>query len=370
MACRNEAPTGADTASSPIDSISVQPFGEAPDGAVQLYTLKNRNGMTVKISTLGGIITEISVPDRDSNLADVTLGFDNLGDYLHGHPYFGAIIGRYGNRIAEGRFTLEGQTYQLPTNNGPNSLHGGDKGFDKVIWEGREMRTDTSVGVVLTYRSPAGEMGYPGNLDAEVTYQLTADNAIRIDYRATTDSTTVVNLTNHAYFNLNGAGEGSILDHELMIAADSITPVDETLIPTGERMAVAGTPFDFRQPTAIGTRIDDTTNVQIARGGGYDHNYILTRDGEGLARVATVYAPKSGRFLEVFTTEPGLQFYSGNFLDGTIIGKEGKNYDFRYGLCLETQHFPDSPNQPSFPSTVLRPGDTYRSTTVYRFSTK
>ena len=371
-ACNSE-PRSADPATEQAGEttlrISTQPFGETEEGPVTKYTLENTRGMQVSVINQGGIITEIMVPDKDGNMADVVLGFDSLSGYLGDYPYFGAFIGRYGNRIAGGKFELDGEQYTLPVNNGPNSLHGGLKGFDKKYWTATPIEEGDRVGVRLTGTSPDGEEGYPGTLTVTVDYWLNDDNALTLDYTAETDQATPVNLTNHTYFNLRGAGSGDILGHELMIAADQFTPVDETLIPTGELASVEGTPFDFREPTPIGERIDADTE-QIRFGGGYDHNFVLNGSGEGLRQIATVYEPQSGRTLEVETTEPGVQFYSGNFLDGSNIGKGGQPYELRTGFCLETQHFPDSPNQPDFPSTILEPGETYRSTTVYRFGVR
>ena len=342
------------------------PFGKTRDGkAVEIYTLTNAHGLEMRVITYGGIITSLKVPDRAGHLDDVVLGFDTLDGYLKDSPYFGAIVGRYGNRIAKGQFTLNGATYKLATNNGPNHLHGGVKGFDKVIWNGVPGDSADGVSVTLTRTSPDGEEGYPGNLQASVRYTLTDKNELAIDYRATTDKATPVNLTQHSYFNL-AADSGDILGHELTIHASRYTPVDTTLIPTGELAPVQGTPFDFQKATAIGARIA-TDDAQLKNGGGYDHNWALDRGGSGLQPAARLVDPKSGRTLDVATTEPGLQFYSGNFLDGSITGKGGRVYKRRTGLCLETQHFPDSPNHPSFPSTILQPGQTYSSKTVFTF---
>ena len=344
-----------------------QPFGKTADGqAVDLYTLTNPNGLEAAITNYGGIVVRLKTPDRNGQLADVVLGFDTLDDYLKGHPYFGAIIGRYGNRIAKGRFQLNGVEYKLAVNNGENHLHGGLKGFDKVVWNARDVSTAEAPALELTYTSKDGEEGYPGTLHVTVVYTLTPANELKIDYAATTDKDTIVNLTNHSYFNLAGQGEGDILGHELMINASRFTPVDAGLIPTGELRSVEGTPFDFRKPVAIGARINQD-DQQLKYGNGYDHNFVLDRTGDGLVLAARVTEPKSGRVMEVYTTEPGIQFYSGNFLDGSNKGKGGKIYRRRYGFCLETQHFPDSPNKPNFPSTALRPGAKYQSTTVYRF---
>jgi len=350
-------------------SVTQQEFGKMPNGeSVQLFTLKNKNGIEISITNYGGIITALKTFDDKGLLADIALGFDTLERYLQPHPYFGAIIGRYGNRIGKARFTLDGVTYTLAKNNGENSLHGGNEGFDKKLWKARPEPGETAQTLVLEYTSPDGEEGYPGTLRTEVRYTLSDDDTLRIDYRATTDKKTVVNLTNHTYFNLAGQGNGDILNHEIEIRASRFTPVDAGLIPTGELRSVEGTPFDFRKPHRIGERID-SKDEQIRRGGGYDHNFVLDREGEGLSLAARVVEPVAGRALEVWTTEPGVQFYTGNFLDGTITGKGGKVYGRRSGFCLETQHFPDSPNQPSFPSTVLEPGQEYRSTTVWKFLT-
>jgi aldose 1-epimerase len=345
--------------------VTVSDFDE-----IQLFTLKNSKGMEVKVTNFGAIITSIKVPDRNGQFADVTLGYDDVAEYINAvdKPYFGAVVGRYGNRIAKGKFTIDGKEYSLPINNDPNSLHGGIIGFDKVVWDAETVGDN---GVKLTYLAKDMEQGYPGNLTATVTYTLTDDNEIVVDYHATTDKATPVNLTQHAYFNLKGEGEGAILDHELVINADRYTPVDETLIPTGELAPVAGTPFDFRQAKTIGRDIEQA-HEQLKFGGGYDHNWVLNREkGDGeLELAATLYEPKSGRMLEVLTTEPGVQFYCGNFLTGVLKGKSGKPYVHRGGLCLETQHYPDSPNQPNFPDTILKPGETYESKTVFKFSVK
>lgn len=354
--------------------IPVKSFGSLPDGReAHLYTLQNSHGFRADISDFGGVVVRLYVPDKSGNLADVALGFDNAAQYLKESPFFGALIGRYGNRIAHGKFTLDGKEYTLPLNDHPGdipcSLHGGTTGFDKQLWKAEPTTKDGNPALVLTYVSKDGEMGYPGTLTAEVTYCVTDKNELRIDYKATTDKATPVNLTNHTYFNLHGEGNGNILDHELMIAASNTTPVDAGLIPIGRFAPVAGTPFDFTTPHAIGERVN-ATNEQLKFGGGYDHNWVLDNQSGKLELAASLYEPKSGRYMEVLTTEPGLQFYCGNFLDGTRVGKSGKKYEFRSGLCLETQHYPDSPNEPNFPTTILRPGETLHSTTIYRFSTK
>jgi aldose 1-epimerase len=350
-----------------ISTISKEAFGQLPDGQqADLYTLTNANGMTVNITNYGGIITKLTAPDKNGQWADVVLGFDSLAPYLSGHPFFGALVGRYGNRIAKGKFKLNGQEYSLAINNGPNALHGGTKGFDKVIWKATEIKQDSVVGLQLEYTSKDMEEGYPGNLTVKVVYTLDNENALTIDYTATTDKPTVVNLTNHSYFNLTGL-KRDILDHEVTIASDSIVPVDTTLIPTGKLRAVEGTPFDFRKATKVGAGIDKVEDEQIKAGGGYDHCWVLKRSGDGLEKFATVNEPDSGRVMEVYTTEPGVQFYTGNFLDGKLTGK-GATYSKRFGLCLETEHYPDSPNQPQFPTTTLNPGETYKTTTKYKFS--
>jgi aldose 1-epimerase len=348
-------------------SVTKAVFGTTPDGeAVDVYTLTNPQGMEVRAITYGGIITSLRVPDRSGNLDDIALGFDNLEGYLKNPPFFGAIIGRYGNRIAKGQFTLDGKTYGLAINNPPNHLHGGVKGFDKVVWSAEPFTKDDAVGIVFTHTSQDGDEGYPGTLSLRVTYTLTAGNELEVDYEATSDKATPVNLTQHTYFNLAGEGSGDVLDHVVTIHASRFTPVDSTLIPTGELAPVEGTPLDFRTPTAIGARINDT-HQQIRYGNGYDHNFVMDRTGEGLVPAARVVEPTSGRVLEVSTTEPGMQFYTGNFLNG-LTGKSGHVYAQRTGFCLETQHFPDSPNKPEFPSTIVRPGETYRSKTVFAFS--
>ena len=357
----------ASTRSAP--SVSSEPWGRTAEGAVQRWTLTNGRGLRVKILTYGGILQSVEAPDRHGHRTNVTLGFNNLADYVAKSPYFGSITGRYANRIAKGQFTLDGKSYQLPINNSPNSLHGGTVGFDKHIWATTPFTRGGQVGLVMKFTSPDGDQGYPGKLQTVVTYTLTKANAIRIDYRATTDAPTVVNLTNHAYWNLAGEGSGTIEKHRLLIKASRYTPVDPTLIPTGAISSVRGTPMDFRRSTAIGDRIRDGFS-QLVIGRGYDHNWVLDRHGRGLQVAARVSDPRSGRQLTVLTTEPGLQFYSGNFLDGTLVGTSGRMYRQGDGLALETQHFPDSPNHSNFPSTVLRPNQTYQTTTVYQFGTR
>jgi len=342
-------------------TIAVKAFGEADGKAVSLYTLTNKNRMIVKITNYGAIVTSIETADKDGKLGDVTLGYDSLDGYLEKTPYFGAIVGRYGNRIAKGKFTLDGAEYQLATNDGENHLHGGVKGFDKVVWLAEEMKAKDRVGLKLIYVSKDGDEGYPGTLVATVTYSLTNDDELIVSYGAFTDKATVINLTSHSYFNL--AGEGDILGHELILVADNYTPVDATLIPTGEIKPVKGTPMGFVTAKAIGSRIGEVE-------GGYDHNYVLNNNDGKLALAAQLYDPTSGRAMDIYTTEPGIQFYSGNFLDGTIKGKGGRVYEKYSGLCLETQHFPDSPNKPEFPSVVLKPGQMYSHKTVHKFYTK
>ena len=363
--------TTQETESPMTPEITSADFGTTSAGEqATLYTLTNSHGVEAKITNFGGVVVSLKVPDRNDSLADVALGFDELEPYFEKSPYFGALVGRYGNRIAKGKFTLNGTEYTLAQNNGENHLHGGIKSFGRVLWQAEPLQTDSSANLVLRYTSADGEEGYPGRLDVTVEYALTNDNALRIDYRATTDAPTVVNLTNHSYFNLAGQDHGSILNHEVMINADQFVPVDSTLIPTGELAAVEGTPLDFTEPTRVGARIDDDDHPQIAYGMGYDHCWVLNKEGDAMTLAATVYEPGSGRFMEVMTTEPGVQFYSGNFLDGSLTGKDGAVYGKRSGLCLETQHFPDSPNQPNFPSTELNPGETYETTTIYKFSTR
>jgi aldose 1-epimerase len=347
--------------------ISKQEWGTTAEGPVDRYLLSNGRGMRVALLTYGGIVQSLEVPDRNGDPANVVLGFAELQGYLDNPgPFFGALIGRYGNRIAEGRFTLDGTAHQLPVNNGPNSLHGGTDGFDKRLWSATPLEQDGTVGLDLRYVSPDGDQGYPGTLTVDVRYTLTPEHELRIDYRAVTDAPTVVNLTNHSYFNLAGEGTGDVYRHQLRINASHFTPVDAGLIPTGRIVPVSGTPHDFRQATPVGSRLR-TGDTQLRYAGGYDHNWVLDRPGPGLAPAAQLTEPISGRTLSVHTTEPGLQFYSGNFLDGTLAGTSGRLYRQGDGLALETQHFPDSPNQPEFPSTVLRPGETYRSSTVLRF---
>ena len=338
-----------------------------PDGTdVRIFTLTNDRGMEVRVIWYGGIVVSVKVPDRDGRIGDVVVGHDGLDGYLTRSRFFGALVGRYGNRIGGARFTLDGRTYPLAANNGPNHLHGGVKGFDKVAWQGAVVTDPRGPSVAFTRTSPDGEEGYPGALAVRVSYTVTGDNALAIDYFATTDKPTHVNLTNHSYFNLSGEGAGDVLAHKVTIDADAYTPVDAGQIPTGEIAPVAGTPFDFTTETPIGARID-ADHEQIRIGSGYDHNFVLRRKAGGLAHAVRVVDPASGRTMDVSTTEPGVQFYTGNKLDGSYNGKSGHVYGKRSAFCLETQHFPDSPNKPSFPSTVLRPGQEYKSTTVYAF---
>ena len=350
---------------------NAQPFGTLEDGtAVDIYTLKNAKGVEARITNYGGIVVSLKAPDRNGNFADVVLGYDTLADYVKKNPYFGCLVGRYGNRIAKGKFTLDGKEYTLATNNGANHLHGGVKGFDKVVWAAKPLATKDGPALELRYVSKDGEEGYPGNLSVTAVYTLTEDNALRVDFTAKTDKPTICNLTHHSYFNLLDAGKSTILGHEVMIDADRFTPVDATLIPTGRLRPVKGTPLDFTKPAKIGARIN-SDDEQIKLGGGYDHNFVLNQKTPGeLTLAARVTEPTTGRVLEVYTTEPGLQFYTGNFLDGTITGKGGWVYQHRNAFCMEPQHFPDSPNQPNFPSVVLKPGQTYRNTIIYRFAVK
>ncbi|UCF42229.1 MAG: galactose mutarotase [Planctomycetota bacterium] len=344
-------------------SIEKQDFGKTPDGeSVDLYTLTNNNGLKAQIMTYGGIVTTLHVPDGDGQLGDIVSGYDTLDEYIKENPYFGALIGRCGNRIGKGKFTLNGVEYTLATNNGPNHLHGGIKGFDKVVWDAEPMETDEGPALKLNYLSKDGEEGYPGNLNCTVIYTLTNNDELKVSYEAETDKDTVVNLTHHSYFNLGGHHSGDILGHELMLNADNYTTVDEDLIPTGQIKPVKGTPMDFTKPMAVGARIDQVK-------GGYDHNFVLNSCDGSLALAASVYEPKTGRVMEISTTEPGIQFYSGNFLDGSLKGK-GAVYNKHNAFCLETQHFPDAPNKPDFPSIVLKPGEKYTHLTVHKFSAR
>jgi len=349
--------------------ITKQPFGTADGKSVEIYTLKNIHGVEARIMTYGGTLVSLNVPDKNGNFGDVVLGFDSLADYQTAKGYLGALIGRYGNRIAKGTFRLDGKEYKLAVNNGVNHLHGGVKGFDKVVWTASPSVHKDGLHLLLTYLSRDGEEGYPGNLNVTVEYVLTEKNELKILYAATTDKPTIVNLTNHSYFNLAGAGSNTILDHQLTLNADHFTPTDDGSIPTGELRSVKGTPFDFTKSTAIGARIDQD-DEQLKFGSGYDHNFVINKNGQALGLAATVYEVTSGRVMEVFTTQPGVQFYTGNFLDGSLKGKGGQNYPRRSGFCLETQHFPDSPNKPAFPSVILRPGETYTQTTIYKFSVR
>ncbi len=362
--------TGTPLMNAAEPSITSKSFGTTTNGKkVTLYTLSNSKGATATISNYGGIVTSLKIPDRNGNFSDIVLGFKTLSEYEAKSPYFGCLVGRYGNRIAAGKFTLDGKTYQLAINNKPNSLHGGLKGFDKVVWEATPLMTKQGPSLKLTYISKDGEEGYPGTLTVTATYTLTNKNELKLVYRAKTDKKTIINLTQHSYFNLAGQGTGDILDHLVTLKADRFTPVDKNLIPTGRIASVKGTPFDFRKPTTIGARINEKAEqLKIAKG--YDHNWVAAKLSGQLGVVATVEDPKSGRVMEVLTTAPGFQFYTGNFLDGTLTGKGGKIYNFRNGFCIEPQHYPDSPNHKNFPTVVLKPGQTYKNTIIYRFSAK
>lgn len=365
ISCKSQKPTPKEQTGGVIKmDIQKESFGRLPDGTeIELYTLANSHGLRVRIMTYGATVVSLEVPDRNGKLTDIVLGHDSLDGYLKASPYFGSIVGRYGNRIAKGRFVLDGVTYELAKNNAENHLHGGIKGFDKAVWRAEPVREEGAVGVKFNYLSKDGEEGYPGNLPCTVIYALIEENELKISYEATTDKPTPVNLTHHSYFNLAGQGEGDILGNVLMLNADAYTPVDEGFIPTGEILSVKGSPMDFTSPKAIGAQMADVK-------GGYDHNFVLRGSGGKLGLAAQVYEPTTGRVMEIYTTEPGIQFYSGNFLDGTITGKGGKVYQEHYGFCLETQHFPDSPNHPKFPSTILRPGEKYTSLTVHKFLAK
>ena len=354
----------------PLVNIEKKSFGKTKDGInISQYILKNRNGMEISVINYGAIITSLRAKDRDGNYKDIVLGFSNLSDYESNNPYFGALIGRYGNRINKGKFKLNGVEYTLAANNGENHLHGGVKGFDKVIWDVEEDVKDSSASLILSYLSSDMEEGYPGNLNVKVTYTLNNDDEFKVKYEAVTDKTTVINLTQHSYFNLSADLSKHILDHQITINADYFLPVDQTLIPIGELRDVGGTPFDFRESKRVGDDIDEV-DTQLTFGNGYDHCWVLNSQDEGIRLVATAYDPLSGRLLEVFSNQPGIQFYSGNFLDGTLQSKYGSNYEFRSGFCLETQHYPDSPNQESFPSVILNPGEKYDTETIFRFSTR
>ena len=369
---KKESQSGMETTKTENNQNSIEEtiFGEMPDGTkVKKFTLKNEAGMEVDVITYGGIITRWTAPDSNGAYEDIVLGFDDLDQYLDGNPFFGALIGRYGNRIANGKFSLDGETYTLATNDGDNHLHGGEKGFDKVVWDGVAKTTEEGAAVELTYTSEDGEEGYPGTLDVKVTYTLTDDNALDIQYEAVTDKPTVVNLTQHSYFNLSGQLSEPVLDHEIYLNADTYLPVDGGLIPTGEFREVAGTPFDFKEPKPIGKEIE-ADNEQLRLGQGYDHCWVLNEDEDNFRLAASAYHSKTGRLLEVYTNEPGIQFYSGNFLDGTLPAKGGGTYVKRSGFCLETQHYPDSPNQLDFPSVRLNPGEKYTTRTMYKLSTK
>ena len=368
-ACKNETKPEAAATQSKVN-ITQEQYGTLPDGQdVEIYHLSNENGMSVDIITYGGIITSWTAPNKAGDYENIALGHDSLQHYLENNSYFGALVGRYGNRIAKGQFTLDGNAYQLATNNEPNHLHGGIKGFDKVVWTAETSQGPEAVSLILSHVSQDMEEGYPGNLNTKVTYTLNNNDELKVDYLAITDKKTIVNLTQHTYFNLSGDFYKTNLDHEIMIAADAYLPVDETLIPTGEIRPVEGTPFDFTQAKAIGAEIE-AENTQITRGNGYDHCWVLNNQG-AMRKVASAYHPESGRLLEIFSDEPGIQLYTGNFLNGSLpmFGGEG-TYQFRTGFCLETQHYPDSPNQPDFPSVVLTPQEIYQTTTTFKFSTK
>ncbi|CEP34537.1 MULTISPECIES: aldose epimerase family protein [unclassified Halomonas] len=375
-AAQAQSETQATAGNGAENGVEKSVFGHLPDGRqVDVYQFTNANGIELRVTNYGGIILSLKTPDMNGKFDDIALGFDSLEAYLsdeyrQANPYFGAIIGRYGNRIAGGQFPLDGESYSLATNDGSNHLHGGDQGFDKVLWQAEPFENEAGTGLVLRYTSEDGEEGYPGRLETEVTYTLTDNDELMVDYRAVTDKATPINLTQHSYFNLKGEGSDTILDHQLMINAPEFTPVNDSLIPTGEIRSVDGTPFDFTQAIPIGERIEQD-NEQLAFGGGYDHNFVLARDNaaaDELVLAAKAWEPQSGRMVEITTTEPAIQFYSGNFLNGDLTGKQGQAYGHRSGFALETQHYPDSPNQEAFPSTILEPGDTYRSRTVYRFS--
>lgn len=373
LQCKEQKKEGSDEIVSEIENsitIMKKAYGITSDGVnVDSYIMKNKNGMELKVITYGGIITSLKVPNKNQVLEDVVLGYDSLADYTKNNPYFGAIIGRYGNRIAKGKFSLDGADYQLATNDGPNNLHGGLKGFDKVVWNAAEIKDKSSTSLVLTYLSEDMEEGFPGNLETKVTYTLTNNNELEVTYEATTDKKTIVNLTQHSYFNLSGDFSKTILDHEITIDADTFIPVDNTLIPTGELKNVTNTPFDFRVAKIVGQDIE-VKDDQLEKGLGYDHCWVLNNQNEGLRLVSTAYHKESGRLLEIFSNEPGIQLYTGNFLDGTLPSKQGGTYGYRTGFCLETQHYPDTPNQKGFPSVVLNPGEKYSSSTTFKFSTK
>jgi len=361
---------GEATPSRPVAGITKQPFVATERGTpIELFTLTNTKGVEAKITNYGGIVVSLKVPDLNGGMGDVVLGYDTLAEYINNNPYFGCLVGRYGNRIAKGKFTLGGKEFTLLTNNGPNHLHGGAKGFDKIVWQARPFQSEAGPALELRYVSKDGEEGYPGNLSVKATYTLTEANELRLDYEATTDKDTIANLTHHSYFNLANAGKSDILNHEVMIAADKFTPVDSTLIPSGELRPVKGTPFDFTTAMKIGARINND-DEQLKFGNGYDHNWVINKPMGELGLMARVGEPTTGRVMEVLSTEPGLQFYSGNFLDGSNVGKGGVAYQFRHGFCMEPQHYPDSPNKPDFPSVVVKPGQVYKNTIIYRFSVK